>query len=99
MIIKYYLQVHIIFTVKENYNLKYNNGYKIQDYIEVPISKKLLKGITIGPINSKEKLELYIKNRLGKDIKNENERNNILEYFNSVKLRESKGKGVIRKQL
>ena len=85
------------FEVKENYDLKYNNGYKTQDYIEVEFPKKLLKSITTGPMNSKENLEKYIREGLDRDIKNDAEKNNILEYFNKLKKEKSSGEDIIRK--
>ena len=86
-----------MYTVKENYNLKYSNGYKTQDYIEIPFPKRLLKSITTGPMNSKESLEKYIKKGLDRDIKNDSEKNNILDYFNKLKKESSSGEGIIRK--
>jgi hypothetical protein len=63
-------------TVKENYNLKYNTTYKTQDYMEIYLPKELVKGITIGPTNSRENIndkilnhfEGKIKDSKGKDI-------------------------------
>lgn len=85
------------FKVKENYNLKYNSGYKTQDYIEITFPKRLLKSITTGPMNSEENLKKYIREGLDRDIKNDAEKDNILEYFNKLKKEKSSGEGIIRK--
>lgn len=53
------------FEIKENYNKKYDNRSKTQDYVEVKIPKKLVKSITIGPLCNLD--EEYLRNIL-KDV-------------------------------
>ncbi|APF23717.1 DUF2971 domain-containing protein [Clostridium butyricum] len=83
-----------IFNVKENYNLKYNNQYKTQDYIEVDIPIKLVKSITVGPLNSKDNLRECISKELLK-VKNDDEIKYLLNVFDK-KVKESIGTNKVK---
>lgn len=63
-----------IFEIKENYNMKYKNDYKTQDYIEVELPKRLVKSVISGPMNTEAENEeirksgLKIKESIGTGI-------------------------------
>lgn len=87
-----YFGAHI-FEVKENYDLKYNNGYKTQDYIEISIPKELVQGIIVGPINSKKELQKEVHD-------NFSDRGEIIRWFDNLyinnKVEDSVGHNLVK---
>lgn len=84
------------FKIKENYNLKYKNDCKTQDYIEIDIPKNLVKSITTGPLNTKEDVKKFLKEELEKDKINSDKQAELLDFFDNM-AKKSNGTGIIKK--
>lgn len=85
-----------IFEVKENYNLKYNNDFKTQDYIEVDVPLHFIKSITVGPLNSSDDIRQIVVNKLNKDIDDTTKVEEIIKVFDE-KVKKSIGTDILKK--